>query len=145
MVEWVDDLIRNPPAASDSAVSQAEQALGVRFPPDFLAVARVRQGARPEPSRLQLADGSGTAVEHLLHFESSPGHSNIAARRFAVEDVMEPQVIPFAEASGGDLFCFDYREDPQQPKVVYWVHDDDVPLIPVANSFDAFTTKLHDD
>ena len=114
MVTWKDDLIPNPAPASDEAVRRAERALRVRFPADFLAVARARQGAAPVPNGITLPDGSVTGVHHLLHFAEEPAMRNIVARRFPVEGVLPKGVIPFAEDIGGDLFCFNHRKNPRR-------------------------------
>ena len=143
MVQWVDGLIPNPPFAPRAAVRAAEQQLGVRFPPDFLAVARVHQGARPVPNGIAIPSFGGTAVAHLLHFGDAPGHTNIVARRFPLDDAMEDGVIPFAEDIGGDLFCFDYRRDPAHPSVVFWSVD--TGPLPLADSFTAFLDTLYHD
>ncbi len=142
MVTWHDGLIANPPLASDDAVRTAERALRVRFPADFLAVARVHQGATPVPSGITLPDGAVTAVKNLLHFADEPGIRNIVARRFPVVDVLAKGVIPFAEDIGDDLFCFNYRKTPDAPTVVFWSVD--TGMVPLAASFTDFLALLHD-
>lgn len=140
MVEWHDAALTSPAPASDEAVRAAERQLRVRFPADFLAVARAHQGAAPEPAKVDLPDGSVTSVGHLLHFEE--GTANIAARRFPVEAVLQKGVIPFAEDIGGDLFCFNYRKTPDAPTIVYWSVDSG-PLA-IADSFSAFVRMIRE-
>src|SRR4051812_25715336 len=136
MVIWNDGVISNPSPASDAAVREAERALRVRFPADFLAVARLHQGAEPTPQKITLPDGAITAVKNLLHFEAEFGTRNIVARRFPVEQVLAKGIIPFAEDIGDDLFCFNYRKTPDTPTVVFWSVDTGV--VPLAASFTAF-------
>lgn len=142
MTEWHDAAITAPGAASETAVRDAERALRVRLPIDFLAVAREHQGAAPAPAKVTLPDGSVTGVAHLLHFEDEPGFTNIVARRFPVAEVLDKGIIPFAEDVGGDLFCFNYRQDPERPSVVYWSVD--TGAVPLASDFTAFVAALHD-
>jgi hypothetical protein len=142
MVDWIDEAITDPPVASDAAVQEAERALRVRFPADFLAIARTRQGAEPVPSGIRLPNDSSTGVLHLLHFEDEPGDSNIVNRIFPVQGVLDKGIIPFAEDVGGDLFCFNYRETPETPGVVYFSVDTGV--VPIADSFTDFVGKLCD-
>lgn len=123
MVEWVDGAILAPEPASAEMVQNADRQLRVRLPLDFLEVARLRQGARPEPGRVQLPDGSTVSVECLLHFEEEPFYLNIVARLFPLRGVLQKGVIPFAEDIGGDVFCFNYRKDPEHPTVLYWSVD----------------------
>ena len=130
----------SPPFASPAVVRAAERHLGVRFPTDFLALARVHQGAQPLPNHLTVPGFGATAVAHLLHFQDEPGFTNIVAHRFPLDDALEDGLIPFAEDIGDDLFCFDYRRDPARLSVVFWSIDSG-PL-PLADSFTAFLALL---
>ncbi len=142
MVTWQAGVSPNPSVASDAAVRAAERALRIRFPADLLAVARVQQGAVPTPAKITLPDGAVTAVKHLLHFAEEPGMQNIVARQFPVANVLDKGVIPFAEDIGDDLFCFNYRETPDTPSVVFWSVDSGI--IPLAASFTEFVALLHE-
>lgn len=140
MVTWVDGFISGPVPATDAEVRAVEDELRVDLPADFLAVARVHQGARPQPSGIQLPNGFGTAVEGLLHFGDSPFTSNITAAWWARQDGLDKGVIPFALDVGHDVFCFSYREDYDRPPVVFWSVD--WGAVPLAPSFTAFLDLL---
>ena len=48
------------------------------------------------------------------------------------------KLIPFAQTSGGDLYCFLYEKDVEEPKIVVYFHDvNDDPQLE-ANSFEEF-------
>ena len=140
MVTWVDGAIDDPRPASDTTVRQAQDELEVELPPEFLAVAQLHQGAAPIPAGIDLPNGFGTAVDHLLHFEDSPFVSNIVAAIFPLLDVLDEGVIPFAADVGGDFFCFDYRAGGDHPSVVFWSVDWGV--VPLAPSFPDFLGML---
>lgn len=140
MVNWVDGAIADPRPASDAAVRQAQDELKVTLPSDFLAVARVHQGAAPVPAGIDLPNGFGTAVDHLFHFEDSPFVSNIVAAAFPLLDVLDEGIVPFAADVGGDFFGFDYRADTDDPPVVFWSVDWGV--VPLAPTFTAFLDML---
>ena len=140
MVNWVDGAIDDPRPASDSAVRQAQDELEVELPPEFLALAQVHQGAAPVPAGIDLPNGFGTAVDHLLHFEDSPFVSNIVAAIFPLLDVLDDGIIPFAADVGGDFFCFDYRAGGEHPAVVFWSVDWGV--VPLAPTFTGFLAML---
>ena len=142
MVTWVDGAIADPSPAADAAVRGAEDALRVDLPPDFLAVARVHQGATPQPDGIALPNGFTTGVAHLLHFEEAPFVSNIVAARFPVAESLDKGVIPFAADIGGGLFCFSYRKDYDHPPVVHWSAD--WGELPLAASFTDFVALLRD-
>lgn len=141
MVDWINDSVDRMPPATDEEVRAAEQALGVRFPPDFLAVAQARQGAEPVPHQVDLPRGFVVSVDHLLPFSDSAGIDNIVARRFPLEGVLDETVIPFAEDTGGDLFCFDYAKGPENPSVAFW--STDTGLVELAPDFTSFLASLH--
>lgn len=142
MTRWVDDLIPDPQPAAPAVVAAAQNALRVPLPQDFLAVAATRQGARPEPGDIALPNGTVTTIAHLLHFEDSPPHTNIVGRGFPLRGILPKGVIPFAEDVGGDLLCFNYREDYDHPPIAFWSVD--TGLLPVAASFSDLLAKLHD-
>jgi cell wall assembly regulator SMI1 len=145
-VVWYDYLFDNPPKASQESIDKAEKELGVKLPADFLAIATTHQGGTPEPSSFDLPDGTGSSFGSLLHFEEDPFFFNIVVRREPVSDVLPDKVIPFAEDGGGNLLCFDYRETPDHPPVVFWDHEHcDDPPQPLASSFTDLLNKLYDD
>lgn len=142
MVTWDNGAIANPPPASDEAVRQAENELRVDLPADFLAVARTHQGASPQPASIDLRDGFVTDVDCLFHFEPSPFTSNILAAGFPFQDVLPKGIIPFARDVGGDVFCFNYRDDYDNPSVVFFGAG--FGIVPLAPNFTAFLALLHD-
>jgi cell wall assembly regulator SMI1 len=141
MVEWINDSIDRMRPATNDEVKAAEEALGVRFPADFLAIAQPQQGVEPVPHQVDLPNGFTVSVDHLLPFSESAGIDNIVARRFPLEDVLDPKVVPFAEDTGGDLFCFDYGKGADTPSVGFW--STDTGLVQLAPDFTSFVASLH--
>jgi len=143
MVDWVDGALTNPqPATAAAAVKQAQDALRVDLPPDFLSVATIHQGASPVPAVVDLPNGFSTSVGHLLHFADAPFVSNIVAAGYPLRDVSEKGFIPFALDVGGDPFCFNYRDDYDHPTVIFWSVD--WGAVPLAADFGSFVAMLHD-
>lgn len=145
-VRWQDFLISNPPPVSDKQVREVEQAIGWRLPEDYLTVVRVNQGRFPKPNAFDLADGDGSAINYLLAFEGGISTS-ILARMAMMEDALPPDIVryivPFANDGGGNVLCFDYRTDPENPAVVFWDHEGG-PMQTIASSFTDLIDKLHD-
>ena len=145
MVTWTGQFAPSAKAEIEKRVKEAEAYFGVAFPPSFLAIATSYPKAEAEPNGIGLPDGSGTGLGHLLHFEEgtgAEGFSNIISRIFPVEEVLEKGIIPFAEDVGGDLFCFNYRDDPDHPHVVFWSVD--TGTLRLASSFDDFVAMLRE-
>jgi hypothetical protein len=142
MVQWIDRVISNPAPARPEVIRAAEDELRVPLPADFMAIAAHHQGAAPEPAGIVLPNGWETAVDCLFHFEDSPFTSNILAAGFPYEGVLDKGIIPFARDTGGDLFCFNYREDYDNPSVVFF--STDTGMLPLAASFTDFIGMLRD-
>jgi hypothetical protein len=51
-------------------------------------------------------------------------------------------IFPFAETSGGESICFDYRANPTQPRIVLVTVE--TFIYPLAESLTEFLNKLHD-
>ena len=48
------------------------------------------------------------------------------------------RLIPFAQNGGGDLYCFLYEKDMEEPRIVLYYHDDYSGPVLEAESFDEF-------
>ncbi len=143
-VSWLDEL-EGSPRASEATVREIENELGVRFPADYLAIAAIHQGASPEPYVVQLPNGKRTTFEQLLHFERSANpHTYIVAKVWLYLDRLPENVIPFARSSG-DLWCFDFRDDPDNPPIVYWSIYFDENIQKVADTFTELVDKFEDE
>ena len=51
------------------------------------------------------------------------------------------KLIPFAQISCVDVYCFLYEENLKEPKIVLWWHDEDMPVL-IANDFDEFLYNI---
>ena len=64
------------------------------------------------------------------------------------EDYVGLQLIPIAALFGGDFVCLNYIEDPENPSICIWYHEESYELEPavefVANSFSEFLDMLHE-
>jgi hypothetical protein len=59
----------------------------------------------------------------------------------------ENGLIPFGDNGGGDLICFDYRNDrtTDNPHIVIWYHEGpDYNPVFIANNFEEFINMLHE-
>ena len=65
-----------------------------------------------------------------------------------IEYRFEDGLIPFGENGGGDMICFDYRNDKttDNPPIVIWNHDMGLKhrVVFIANNFDEFINMLHE-
>ena len=99
---------------------------------------------RPVPNGLPgftLPNGFGEGIEHLPHFEEG-SFSSVTGRIFPLQGVLPKGVIPFAEALGGNVLCFNYRGNYDNPTVEFWGVD--TGPVPMASSFTDLLSKLHE-
>ncbi len=53
-------------------------------------------------------------------------------------------ILPIAYLFGGDFVCLDFRQDPVNPNIVYWDHNQSAPISPYTeNITDNFTNFLN--
>lgn len=54
------------------------------------------------------------------------------------------KLVPFARDPFGNLLCFDYRYNENNPKVVFFENESEKPtIIPVCNSFTDLINRLY--
>ena len=65
-----------------------------------------------------------------------------------IEYRFEEGLIPFGDNGGGDMICFDYRNDKttDNPPIVIWNHDMGLKhrVVFIANNFEEFINMLHE-
>jgi cell wall assembly regulator SMI1 len=134
------------PPVSEEHVVEVEKALGVRFPDDYRRLIPQCHGASPTP--VDYIESRGTGPHQMLSFDPADEYYIVdTVAGLAIDNQLPDKVIPFAEDAGGDMMCFDFREDPANPKVIYWAHDsgEPDPFYFLASSFTEFIEMLVED
>jgi len=148
-VHWTPRIWKRPYLATPPDVEALERAWGVKFPEDYKQVAMRYQGMTPSPDVIDIGAGN-TVVSELLTLSESEDED---LRIYSMSDTYElikdhvPQgIYPFAGTGAGDFICFDYRSNPDAPKVVFYFTEEagEQAIHLVANSFTEFLSKLHD-
>lgn len=139
-------------SATESVISEHEQILGVKFPPDFRAVIKLCPGGQPvERSDFNLQHPGAGNVESCLGalLTLGPADDDVdgildTARSLHDTHGLSRQIIPFATDGMGDYMCLDFRRDPLTPAIVYWSHETriDDAIAHLADSFDEFLAML---
>lgn len=64
--------------------------------------------------------------------------------RFALPFFKQNKILPFGSDAGGYFFCFDYRENSTDPKIVLWIRDnpEGYDIAYLADSFEEFLNSL---
>jgi hypothetical protein len=138
----------DPPVGRD-AVTKLEQAWGVRLPEDYVTCALVNHGGRPEPNTVEIPDWGETCVQSLLSLAPPPDprYPTVQGVYGRIRDRLPERMFPFAKEPGGNYFCFDYRRTKgNDPKIVFWDHDDadeEDPDAAIHDVCDTFTDLLN--
>lgn len=132
---------------TNQEISQVEDQLNIKFPKDYLEVVINNDGGYPSPNDFILNHSLET-FNNLISFKTTDS-SNIIETIEAVSDRLIEGVIPFGEDPGGNLICFDYRNN-TMPTVVFWDHEIagggslDKAISFVCENFTEFMDMLHE-
>lgn len=124
----------------------AQNRLGVLFPPDYLSVASVHDGAsNPDECEFEYIDRGRKRIGNfgtLLSLRDGYPDGVFDAIE-NLGDQLPKSVIPIIDTGSGDCICFDYR-DSSIPSIVYFSHElaGDEATIFVAKSFAEFLDGL---
>lgn len=63
---------------------------------------------------------------------------------YSLPIMQEKSILPFADDPGGYFFCFDYRNQKDNPSIVLWIREntEEFDIVKVADSFEEFINNL---
>lgn len=102
-------------------IKKVEEIFGVCFPEDYANCVQLYHGAKARPNGLDL-NGNIRVFAMLLSFSDDSVY-NIVKAYFDSKDRFKEGIFPFACDPSGNYFCFDYREDKNNPSIVFWSHE----------------------
>ncbi len=142
-IQWVNYLWDEPHPASSHEIEQLEAQWRVRLPDEYKSVVATHQGMSPEPGVFNV--GRGTNVFNVL-LTVSQTEEREEYSAMSTSEILKPHlpngIYPFAGTPGGEYVCFDYRNSPEKPRVVFVTVEADIH--PLAESFSEFLDQLHD-
>lgn len=131
---------------TDEHVQQVEKYLGIKFPNDFINCIKKYDGGYPLPHTFNIQGQGADVFNKLLTFDLESKHSILQVYE-DVKDRLINKIYPFARDPFGNLLCFDYRNDPQSPTVVFWDHEEEEveeAIFPVCSSFTELLDSLYE-
>jgi hypothetical protein len=142
-LRWIPYVWDEPHPATSREIEQLEYRLGITFPKTYKEVAAQYQGMTPHPAVFDVGRGTNTINALLTIIEDHEWRMYSVMRAYeAVKPHVPSGVYPFASTPGGEYLCFDYRDSPEQPKVILVTVE--MFIYPVADSFTEFMISLHD-
>lgn len=147
------------------SISAIETKLGFVFPKDYKESVKVNQGASPTPYLFEV-NGMKRVFGSLLKIDNPDSPTDIINVYENYKGTLPNKVIAFANDPAGNLICFDYKENEDNPIVVFWepenaaeketlIREEGLTEVQaeecarenvfyVAESFTDFLNKLHD-
>ncbi|ANP80092.1 1,3-beta-glucan synthase regulator [Bacillus sp. B25(2016b)] len=131
---------------TDEQIEQLEEYFGIKFPNDFIECVKKYDGGYPTPDTFNIPNQDEDSLNNLLTLDSERKISMLQTYN-SIKDRLVDKVYPFARDPFGNLLCFDYRNNPQSPTVVFWDHEEEEmeeSIYPVCSSFAELLDSLYD-
>ena len=147
------------PMPTDALLQEREVAWKVQLPEDYKKFIMRKNGFRPSKNLFSLKNRSFLIERFLCVLENSKDNplgvydidvvmSQLDERLFVHEDILGFELVPITALFGGDFLCLNYIEDPENPRICIWYHEESYELEPatefVANNFTEFLDMLQD-
>ena len=147
------------PLPTDALLQEREVAWKVQLPEDYKNFIIRKNGFRPSKNSFSLKNRSFLIERFLCVLENTKDNplgvydidvvmSQLDERLFVHEDILGFELVPIAALFGGDFLCLNYIEDPDNPSICIWYHEESYELEPaiefVANNFTEFLDILQD-
>ena len=147
------------PLPTDVLLQEREVAWKVQLPEDYKKFIMRKNGFRTSKNLFSLKNRSFLIERFLCVLENSKDNplgvydidvvmSQLDERLFVHEDILGFELVPIAALFGGDFLCLNYIEDPENPRICIWYHEESYELEPaiefVANNFTEFSDMLQD-
>ncbi|KQM81648.1 hypothetical protein ASE67_17020 [Sphingomonas sp. Leaf23] len=138
MLLWRAYVADDVPPPDDRDRARIEAAIGGRLPDAYWALVVAHQGKVPEGG-----EGDPPPIGVLL-LANAPDRVGDGDRSYCIEecwramrDYYPAGLLPFSDDTGGDVWAFDFRLDPERPAVVFIDHEieGEAGITPVAPDF----------
>ena len=146
------------PLPTNALLQEREVAWRVKLPDDYKEFIKNENGFIPSKRYFHFGNNE-KVIEYFLAILAISGEKAEEAYDIGVvstqlegrivfdEDYVGMQLIPIAALFGGDFLCLNYIEDPENPRICIWYHEESYELEPaiefVANNFTEFLAMLY--
>ena len=146
------------PMPTDALLHEREVAWRVKLPDDYKEFIKKEDGIIPSKRYFHFGNNE-KVIDRFLAILAISGEKTEEAYDIGVvstqlegrivfdEDNVGMQLIPIAALYGGDFLCLNYVEDPDNPNICIWYHEESYELEPaiefLANNFTEFLAMLY--
>ena len=133
------------PGLSEEDFASFETQYEVRFPEALKELLRYSNGGHPERDSYPAEDpelDESFAVNRFHYL--LPGDEGVCSIAYAIKEwrpILGDKALPFASDGGGNEFFLDLEDSP--PTVKICLHDEDMAVVDLAPSFEAFIDALY--
>ena len=147
------------PLPTDALLLEREVVWRVKLPDDYKEFIKKENGVIPSKRYFHF-EHNEKVIDRFLAILAISGEkpeevydigvvsTQLEGRIVFDEDYVGMQLIPIAALFGGDFVCLNYIEDPENPSMCIWYHEESYELEPaiefVADSFTEFLAMLQD-
>ena len=147
------------PLPTDALLQEREVAWKVQLPEDYKKFIKNENGLIPSKRYFHFGNNE-KVIDRFLAILAISGEKSeevydigvvstqLEGRIVFDEDYVGMQLIPIVALFGGDFLCLNYIEDPENPSICIWHHEESYELEPaiefVANNFTEFSDMLQD-
>ena len=129
------------PMPTDALLHEREVVWRVKLPDDYKEFIKKENGLTPSKRYFHFGNNE-KVIEHFLAILAISGEkaeeaydigvvsTQLEGRIIFDEDYVGLQLIPIAALFGGDFVCLNYIEDPENPSICIWYHEESYELEP---------------
>ncbi len=131
---------------TDNEIKKVEQYFNIKLPNDFIECVKKYDGGYPRPKVFDISGQDESTFNDLLTLHIDDKYS-IVQRYENIKEWLVDRVYPFASDSFGNFLCFDYRNNPESPTIVFWDHEEEdieKAIYPVCSTFTELLDSLRD-
>lgn len=130
---------------SISMVEDVELEFRISFPEDFKRFIISHSGGCPLPHTYDFGEHYEAVLHNFLNFNKDERYNVLKTYKLIADRLLD-KVYPFAEDPFGNLICYDFRENHENPKIVFWDHEEDNKdnFKFICNSIDELLAKLYE-
>ncbi len=110
------------PLSRDDILSVQDK-LGLTFPENFVKLVLQNNAGYPNHRYFDIGNRKDLVFEHLLNLKHDGEAETLMQVYSDLRDRLPKNVIPFAMDSFGNFICFDFRNDQNDPDIVFWDHE----------------------
>jgi hypothetical protein len=145
-VTWIG--VNKKKEITDENIQKVEQYFNIKFPMDFVeCVKKKYDSGYPRPKIFDVPGQDENVFSKLLTFDLESRNSIIQVYNDIKDRLANKSISFFGKDSFGNHLCFDYRNSPESPTVVFWEHEEDnieEAIYPVCSTFTELLASLRD-